>query len=135
MARTDPNQPSVRPPGTVQPAPIPAAPAPATTTTIGAPAYHYAGYLSYPTNVASELPIPELAGPATVAASWTPTAPLAVSLDCPSGSQQTVGTSSASLTVRPAASCVLTLTEQSAVAAPVEYQIDVTAPEPGSLQP
>jgi hypothetical protein len=107
-----------------------------TTTTLEAPAYHYAGYLDYPTNVTSELPVPVSFGSTTFTVSWTPSVPLVLSVSCGNASQQAVGMTSASITMSSrSSSCVLILTEQTTLAGPIEYEISVTAADQDLIRP
>jgi hypothetical protein len=107
-----------------------------TTTTIEVPAYHYAGYLNYPTNVTSELPIPVVYGSTTFTVSWSPSVPLVLSVSCGNAFQQAVGMSSASITMSPpSSSCVLTLSEQTTLAGPIEYEISVAGADQGVIRP
>lgn len=111
-------------------------PSPTTQTTQGAEAVPtqtpegpttYPGYLSYPDNVTTSLPLPNQARAVSASVTWQGTESLGIAIECPSGEHSAVGTSSAvSISADLVGSpCQLVLTEVSQASQPVPYLLSL----------
>jgi hypothetical protein len=88
--------------------------------------YSFPGYLSYPDNVTSSFPIDESAGTVVVSASWSPDAPLELSVTCGPTTQTATGSSEATVTVTTLVpSCTASIGEQGAVTGSISYTIEI----------
>lgn len=89
--------------------------------------YSFPGYLSYPDNVISSFPIGESAGTVVARASWSPAAPLELSVTCGPANQTANGSFDASvIVITSTSSCTVALEEQGAVVGSIDYTVDVT---------
>jgi hypothetical protein len=87
--------------------------------------YTFPGYLVYPENVITSIPI-AASGRIAASASWSPNAPLELTLSCGPSDQTTTGSSQAALAISAVdSSCTVALQEQGRVAGPVDYTLDV----------
>lgn len=90
-----------------------------------ATSYTFPGYLVYPENVITSIPI-AVSGRIAASASWSPNAPLELTLSCGPSDQTTTGSSQAALAISAVdSSCTVALQEQGRVAGPVDYTLDV----------
>lgn len=116
--------------GSVSPSPIPTSSDTAdtsrsTSSTAKTVSYTFPGYLIYPDNIISSIPIPA-SGSIVADAAWSPDAPLELILSCGPADQMATGSYQASVTMNTVESaCTVALQEHGSVAGPIDYTLSV----------
>jgi len=90
----------------------------------------FPGYLNFPENIVSTIPLTSRNGPVTASATWNGGASMDLGIQCGSAQEQSSGTSTATVHLDNAsAACIVTISEAIPIGVPVSYTVTVVGRE------